>query len=128
MRSRVLLRRRWPAALGLGAAAGIGGGLALATIAGDTGSAVETYVDRVDAPDGMAVYCPPGMDTDHVDPAECLRYEPEREVEHVGHGAVTECDARAEHVEAGPRTLASSVPPSHRASSVASAARPAKTT
>jgi putative ABC transport system permease protein len=82
MRSRVLLRRRWPAALALGAVAAVGGGLVLtlATVAEDTGSAVATYIERVDAPDGMAVYCPAGTDTEQVDPEVCLRYDPQREV------------------------------------------------
>jgi hypothetical protein len=62
--------------------AALGGGLvlALAMIAEDTGSAVETYVDRVDAPDGMAVYCPPEIGEQERDAAACTRYDPQREV------------------------------------------------
>jgi hypothetical protein len=100
MRARVLLRRRWAAAVGIGVVAALGGGLvlSLAMIARATGSAVETYVARLDAPDGMAVYCPPEMDMERADPAACTSYDPVREaaslrgradVISVGRGAAT---------------------------------------
>jgi hypothetical protein len=81
LRARVVLRERWRAAVGLGVVAAIGGGLvlSLAMIAKDTGSAVDTYVARADAPEGFAVYCPPGTDREQPDVPACLRYDPVRE-------------------------------------------------
>jgi hypothetical protein len=77
LRAGVLLRQRWRSAVGLGLVAAVGGGLVLALvlIARDTSSAVATYVARLDPPDGFAVYCPPGVDAENVDPMACARYD-----------------------------------------------------
>jgi hypothetical protein len=77
LRAGVLLRQRWRSALGLGLVAAVGAGLvlALALIAQDTSSAVATYVARLDPPDGFAVYCPPGLAIENVNPTACVRYD-----------------------------------------------------
>jgi hypothetical protein len=82
LRARVLLRQRWGAAVALGVVAALGGGLvlSLALVAKDTSSAVDRYVARLDAPNGLAVYCPPDVDMASVDADECVRYDQAAEV------------------------------------------------
>jgi hypothetical protein len=91
----------------LGAVAAIGGGLVLtlALVAKDTSSAVDTYVAGLEAPEGMAVYCPFEVSTADLDPEACVRYDQVREaealradpaVEAVGRSAATPLRVRVE--------------------------------
>ena len=75
LRSRVLLRSRWRAVVAIGVIAGLlaGGLVALATAARETGRSLDTYMDRLGAPDVAAVFCGPADEAS--DPADCFDHD-----------------------------------------------------
>jgi FtsX-like permease family len=81
LRAGLLLRSRWRSAVALGAIAGIGGGvvIGLVSIARDTSSAIERYIDRLGEPDVAVTICPPGTDAEAAEAGACFDYDPVHE-------------------------------------------------
>jgi ABC-type lipoprotein release transport system permease subunit len=79
-----LLRRHWRATLAFALAAGLAGGLSMAAWASArrTEHVFSEFLAAADLPELTVTFCPPDVsDVDDADLVECLRYDPEAEVE-----------------------------------------------
>ena len=79
-----LLRRHWRATLAFALAAGLAGGLSMAAWASArrTEHVFSEFLAAADGPELTVTFCPPDVsDVDDADLVECLRYDPEAEVE-----------------------------------------------
>jgi hypothetical protein len=83
LRAGLLLRARWASVLAIGLIAGLGGGvvIGLVTIARDTASAIDRYVEHIGEPDVAVTICPPRTDAAAAEEGACFTYDPVREAE-----------------------------------------------
>jgi hypothetical protein len=65
----------------LGAIAGIGGGvvIGLVSVARDTSSAIDRYIDRLGEPDVGVTICPQGTDAEAAEAGVCFEHDPVQE-------------------------------------------------
>ena len=82
LRAGLLLRSRWRSVVALGVIAGLGGGvvIGLVSIARDTSSAIDRYVEHLGEPDVAVTICPPGTDAAAAEDGACFVHDPVREV------------------------------------------------
>ena len=82
LRAGLLLRSRWRSAVALGVVAGLGGGVVvgLVSIARDTSSAIDRYVEHLGEPDVAVTICPPGTDAEAAENGACFVHDPVREL------------------------------------------------